>query len=678
MRACALVFSCLLPLAHADEGMWTFDNPPAEPLSKRYGFELTPAWLGRVQQSAVNLGASASFVSAEGLLLTNHHVALGCLEKLSSPGHDLIRDGYVARHRLEELRCPGSNARILVSSEDVTERVSKASTSSKGGDAVTASRKAVIARLEADCKQQSGLSCEVIPLYKGSLYHLYRYKEWDDVRLVFAPEYQAAFFGGDADNFVYPRYALDFALMRVYENGRPVQPAHYLKLARKPVAEGDLIFVAGHPGATDRLLTMAQLRTVRDVTLPIKLASLKRQQALLQAYAKRSPEAARQALDKLFGVENGLKSSLGQQTFLLDADQMTRKEAEEARFRAAYQQQGLAGDPWADAEAASRREAARGKELWALGYGYRTLFDYAGSLVEQAYERQLPESERLSTYRSAGLPEIERRLRAKVPFYKDLQVAIQAGYFLEAEQLLGKQHAFVRTVLGDETPESAAERAIRTSKLDDVNERVRLLGGGIAAIEASDDPLIQLARKVYPLRRELIRYQETQIDTPSKQAAEKLGQARFTMSGRALPPDATATLRLSYGTVAGYQSGGIATPWKTTFGGLLARSDSFDGKPPFQLASKIAVARSKLDPRLPLNFVTTADIIGGNSGSPVLNKDGDWVGLIFDGNLEGLAGRFAYSDATARSTAVDARAILHALERIYGVPELAKELRGGK
>ncbi|HEY9104024.1 S46 family peptidase [Chitinimonas sp.] len=676
--AIALAICLLLPPALADEGMWTFDNPPLSRLDKTYGFQPSAAWLAHLQQAAVNFGASSSFVSPDGLLLTNHHVALGCIDKLSSPARDLAHNGYVAHQRYEELRCPGSMARVLRSSEDVTQQVVEASKTASGGDAVTAMRKRAIARLEADCKQQTGLACEVVPLYKGSLYHLYRYKEWDDVRLVFAPEYQAAFFGGDADNFVYPRHALDFALLRVYENGQPVRPVHYLKLAKRPVAEGDLVFVAGHPGATDRLLTQAQLATLRDITLPIKLASLKRQQAELHAYSQRSPEAARQALDRLFGTENGLKSGLGQEAALLDPKTTAQKEADEQQFRTAYHQQGLAGDPWAEAEAASKREASRAKELWALGYGYRTLFEYAGQLVEQAYERQLPESERLNAYRSAGLPEIERRLRAKVPFYKDLQVAVQAGYFAEAEQLLGKGHSFVRTVLMDATPQEAAEKAIRNSKLDDVNERIRLLQGGVAAIEASDDPLLQLARKVYPLRRELVRYQETQIETPSKQAAEQLGQARFALYGRELPPDATATLRLSYGKVAGYQAGGISTPWKTTFGGLYARADSFDGKPPFDLAPKVAAARSKVVPSTPLNFVTTADIIGGNSGSPVVNRDGEWVGLIFDSNLESLGNRFAYSDTTARSSAVDARAILHALERIYGAPELARELRGGK
>jgi len=689
--------------ASADEGMWTLDSPPVEQIRKRYGVELTPDLLNHLRQSAVNFGASGSFVSGNGLMLTNHHVAASCIDRLSSPSRDLTRHGHLARTPAQELRCPGGTARVLMSIEDVTGAVQQAAAAGSTDEQKNARRKATIAELEATCRTASGLACEMVSLYSGSLYHLYRFKEWDDVRLVFAPEAQAANFGGDADNFVYPRFAFDFALLRVYEGGKPVHSTQHLSMASRPLAEGDPVFVIGHPGRTFRLRTLAQLKSQRDLALPQQLASAKAQQALLHAYSARSPEAARQALDVLFGVENWLKGTRGAYTALSTPAVMERKSAEEAEFRAGYARLGLEGDPWAQVEAAVGRYTARANELWAVGYGRRTLFEHAGHLVELSHERLLPEAQRLSAYRDAEIPAIERRLKADVPVYKDLEIARLAGQFEEAQQLLGAGHPFVQAVLRGATPQpaqgrpkaaetrvaggtgtpvpgadiqAAAEALVRGSRLDQARERVALLGGGVAAIEASDDPLVRLARVVYPIRRELEKFEEEQIDTPIEQAAQRLGQARFAIHGKAVPPDATATLRLAYGRVAGYESYGVSTPWKTTLGGLYARADGFDNKPPFDLAPQVQRARARVDSRVPLNFVSTADITGGNSGSPVVNQRGEWVGLIFDGNLESLGGRYVYTDTQSRSVSVDARAILHALEHIYGAGKLAEELRG--
>lgn len=662
--------------AVADDGMWTFDHPPVDLVKQRYGVALTPEMLGRLQQAAVNYGASAAFVSNNGLMLTNHHVAMSCVEQLSTRERNLTSKGYLARSAAQELRCPGDMARVLLSTSDVTATVLKAVAGGASDEQRNALRKSTIAELETRCANAPGVRCEVVSLYSGSLFHLYRFKQWEDVRLVFTPEYQAGFFGGDPDNFVYPRFALDFALMRVYENGRPLRTPQHLKLADQPVAEGEPVFVAGHPGETDRLQTGAQLKTLRDAVMPLELASAQAQQALLHAYSNRSPEAARQALDRLSGTENWLKSLRGEHAALKDPALMAQKEADEARFRAAYAERGLKGNPWAEIEAATTRHAARAKALWAVGYGYRTLFDQAGKLVELAYERRQPEAERLASYRDAALADIERQIKADAPVYKELEVARLAGHLKEARDLLGDHHPYVKVTLAGLAPDAAAERWLRASRLDDASVRATLLAGGVKAIEASDDPLVRLAREVYPLRRELARFREEQVDTPIQQAAERLGQARFALYGRDSPPDATSTLRLAYGKVAGYQANGNTMPWKTTFGGLLARADSFDGKPPFDLPPSIASARSRLDPRVPLNFVTTADIVGGNSGSPVVNRRGEWVGVIFDTNLEALGGRFAYTDAQARSLAVHAQGIVHALERVYGARTLARELRG--
>ncbi|HEX5684103.1 MAG TPA: S46 family peptidase [Ideonella sp.] len=681
-RAGARFFVATMALAAAtaaiaDDGMWTFDNPPIDQVRERYGVTLSPSLLKHLQHAAVNYDASASFVSASGLMLTNHHVAIGCIEQLSSAKRDLVKHGHIAASAAQELRCPGGTARVLQAIEDVTETVRQAMARGSNDEQRNALRKEAIAGLEKNCDDaKTSRRCEVVSLYSGALFHLYRFKEWDDVRLVFAPEFQAAFFGGDPDNFVYPRFALDFALMRVYENGKPIVSPQYLKLADKPVAEGDAVFVIGHPGRTDRLQTVAQLQTNRDTLLPLRLASAEAQQRLLRAYSKRSAEAARQAVDRLFGTENWLKSMRGEFDALNDAAVMAAKQADEARFRSAYAERGLKDDPWATVQAATSRHAAKAKELWAVGYGYKTLFEHAGNLVELAYERQLPEAQRLEAFRESALPDTERKLKADAPLYKDLEIARLAGQFREAQALLGAEHRFVKTVLGNDSPEAAAERWVRGSRVDDVAVRTALMAGGVKAIEASDDPLIKLAREVYPLRRELARFKEEQVDTPIERAADHLGQARFTIYGRNLPPDATGTLRLSYGKVTGYESRGWVTPWKTTFGGLLARADAFDGKRPFDLPPSIQKARARIDARVPLDFVTTADIIGGNSGSPVVNHRGELVGLMFDSNLEALGGRFIYTDAQARSIAVHAQAIVYALEQVYGAQRIARELHG--
>jgi hypothetical protein len=672
--AAALAWSAI---AVADDGMWTFDNPPVDQVRQRYGVSLTPELMAHLQRSAVHYGASASFVSPQGLMLTNHHVALGCIEQLSSAGRDLVGHGFLAGSAGEELRCPGGTAQVLQSIEDVTERMRTAIAAGSTDEQRNELRKAAMAELEHGCSDaQAGRRCEVVTLYNGSLFHLYKFRQWDDVRLVFAPEFQAAFYGGDPDNFVYPRYALDFALMRVYEHGKPLATPDHLAMAARPIAEGDAVFVIGHPGRTDRLQTLAQLEFNRGVLLPLKLASAEKQRALLQAYSKRSPEAARQAVDRLFGTENWLKSMRGEYAALNDPALMHAKQTDEKSFRDAYAGRGSKDDPWAEVQAATARHAARAKELLAVDYGYKTLLAQAGRLVELAYERQRPEAQRLVEYRDAALPEVERKVKANVPAYKPLEIARLAGLFAEAQGLLGDNHPFVQAALVGRSPEAAAEAWVRDSRLDDVAARSALLAGGVPAIEASQDPLIRLARTVYPMRRELQRFKEEQVDTPIQQAADRLGQARFALYGRQQPPDATATLRLSFGKVAGYESHGFVTPWKTTFGGLLARADGFDGKAPFNLAARVAKTRPRLDGRVPPNFVTTADIIGGNSGSPAVNAQGEWVGLMFDSNLEALGGRFIYTDAQARSIAVHAEAIVYALERIYGAPGLARELRG--
>jgi hypothetical protein len=663
--------------SRADEGMWTFEHAPLATIQQRHGVTVTPQMLARLQAASVHVGASASFVSAEGLLLTNHHVVEGCMARLSSAQKDLAASGFVATRRSDELRCPGFVARVLLRTEDVTARITSVAASATDDAVRNAARKATIASIEKGCSDPTqGLRCEVVSLYSGARYALYHYREWDDVRLAWAPEADAGFFGGDPDNFVYPRFALDAALMRVYEkDGQPHRPTEHLRPAATMPREGELLFVAGHPGHTERLRTVAQLASARDVEFPLMLETARTEIAALHAYAATSAEAARQAQTNIFGTENWYKASLGEYQALKEPALLASKRQDEQALHEAYRRRGLAGDPWAEVAKANALNDALQPQLWGLNFGYRTTLATAADLVALAYERGLPEDQRLAAYSDASLPEIERRLRADAPFYPALETVRLTTTLQRSLTLLGMEHAYMKLALAGRTPAQAAQALVAGTRLGERSERERLLQGGAAAIAASTDPLIMLAREAWPLRRALQLRAETEVETPIRRAAELIDQARFTLHGHDVPPDATNTLRLSFGPAKGYVSNGLTHPWKTTWGGWWDRADSFDQREPFKLAPHIDRARGHVDPRTPLDFVLTADIIGGNSGSPVVDARGELVGLIFDGNLEGLGGNYAYQDSTARAIAVHAEAILTALEKVYGAPALAAEMR---
>ena len=662
--------------AWSDEGVWTFDHPPLALLRAKYGFAPGPEWLEAVRLSSVRVGGgSGSFVSGSGLVLTNHHVVLSCLQKLSNEGSDLVRNGFIARTRGEERACPDTEVLRLESSDDVTEKI-RSAMKSRTDEALTAERNAAIASLENQCKAKTGLRCEVVTLYRGAAYQLYRYRLWTDVRLVFAPESSVGFFGGDPDNFVFPRFDLDFALLRIYDQGQPVRPVHHLKRAPQGVREDDLVFAAGHPYATDRLLTIAQLTLDRDLRFPLMIASAKRQRQVLQQFGARSPEATRRAASNLFGTENWLKGMTGEYKALQEPALFAHKSEEEARLRASFRVSAGENEPWARIEAATRKEAAVLKESWAVRYGYRTLFWMAGSIVEMTAEKGMPDGERLPEYRDSALPTLVLQLTADAPVYKDLEIARLTGYWQEALEMLGTEHSFVQHVLANRSPFAAATELIGATRLDRVEERRRLIDGGADAVNVSSDPLVVLARAVYPLRRRLAKFEEIEIDTPIRQAADEVAQARFRLFGADAYPDATGTLRLSYGTVRGYDADGILVPWRTNFWGLFARRDAFGGRPPFDLPARWIDKQRAIALGTPLNFASTLDIVGGNSGSPVIDRNGDLVGLIFDGNLEGLGARFAYTDDKARAIAVDFRAIVEALEKVYEAQTLAAEIGG--
>ncbi|MGD0964968.1 MAG: S46 family peptidase [Candidatus Acidiferrales bacterium] len=667
--------------AVADEGMWTFDNPPVKLLQQNYGFVPTQGWLDHVRLSSVRLndGGSGSFVSPDGLLLTNHHVARGQLQKNSTPEHDYIANGFYAATKDQEMKSPDLEVNVLVSMENVTARVQAAGTPAMTSEAALKARQAVSAAIESESLKATGLRSDVISLYQGGEYWLYRYKKYTDVRIVFAPEEQAAFFGGDPDNFTYPRYDLDMALFRVYENGKPVHTVNYLKWNPKGPAENELVFVSGNPGSTQRDDTVAQLTLERDVIEPNLLKLLHHRIGVLREYGAQGTEQARESETQIFFLENSRKAFEGRLQGLLDPGVFGKKRSEETEFRdkvAAHPQwQKEYGGAWAQIEEATQKYGAFYKE----DLFRRTdspLFATALSLVQYAAEVAKPDGERLAGYHDSQMESLKYSLLSPAPVYANMETARMAGSLQQALAELGPNDPWVETALDGKTPAEAAHSYIGGSKLADPGVRRQLLEGGESAIAASTDPLIALAKRLDPLQRAMVKRMDEEVKSVDTSAGERLGKARFLVYGKDAYPDATFTLRLSYGTASGYPMNGTKAPYKTTYYGLYDRSAGFDGQPPFNLPQRYLDGRTKLNLATPLDFVATVDIIGGNSGSPVFDRNGELVGLIFDGNIESLAGDFVYDGTLNRGVAVDSAAMLEALRKLYGAGKLADELEG--
>jgi hypothetical protein len=681
-RRTALLAALALPaLAAADEGMWTFDNLPLKLLQDKYGFTPGKQWLDRVRLASVrfNDGGSGSFVSPDGLMITNHHVGLGCIQNISTEERDYVASGFSAPSRGQEPACPGYEVNVLVAMEDVTAKVLGAVKPAMTDKAAGEARKAATARLEKECAERTGQRCEVIPLYQGGEYQLYTYKKYTDVRLVFAPEQQTAFFGGDDDNFTFPRHDLDICIMRAYENGAPARPAAYLPWGRAGAADGDLVFVSGNPGSTSRLETVAQLDSERRVIQPKILRSLNRRIGTLKAYAAKSPENERRAKEYIFSYANSIKAREGMLKALQDPKAMAAKAAAEKDLRGRYAAGRAAGpaDPWETIAAAQRRFDARFSEYRMIELGLMhapRLLGIAGDIVRYVDEKEKPNDVRLEEFRDSNLESLENELYSPAPIYDDLDEVMLADRLKEAQAELAPAHPFTKAVLGGRTPEQAAHEAVSGTKLKDVAARKALVEGGRAAVAASTDPMIVLARKIDPLARQVRSFKEDDVDAAQKRAGERIAQARWKAFGRTLSPDATFTLRLAFGVVKPYPAEGTIVPARTTFHGLYDRSASFRNRPPWNLMPRWVEHEKDLELQTPFNFVSTADIIGGNSGSPVISRDGEFVGIIFDGNIESLASDYYYSDEVARAVAVDARGIVEALRKVYGAAALVQEL----
>jgi hypothetical protein len=661
--------------------MWTFDNPPVKQLQEKFNFTPTQQWLDHLRLSSVRLndGGSGSFVSPHGLLLTNHHVARVQLQKNSSAEHDYIRDGFYATTPEQEMKSQDLEVNVLVSYEDVTDRVNTATKGAKNTEEEFAKRKAVIAEIEKESTEKTGFRSDVVTLYQGGEYWLYRYKKYTDVRLVFAPEQQAAFFGGDPDNFTYPRYDLDMALYRVYENGKPIDSKDYLKWNPQGAGDGDLVFVSGHPGSTQRLSTYASLLFDRDTVTPIIIQVLQRRIATLRDYSARGPEQTRQAASQIFGLENSLKVYVGRLEGLRDKNLMEKKRREEEEFRAKVdanpEWKKEFGNAWDGVAEAIDKAKPRINEQFFRSTDSQ-LAGLAVNLVTYVSEIQKPDGERLEGFHDSQLESLRLRLFSPAPIYPEMEIARMTSALEAGVKELGPNDPWIKAVLDGRTPKDAANQLISGTKIGDAAFRKSLAEGGQTAVDASTDPLVAMARRIDPIRREQIKWFENNVQSVQQRSGEKLGRARFAVYGKNTYPDATFTLRLSYGQVMGYPMNGTKAPYKTTIYGLYDRAASFNNKVPFDLPKRYVDGKDKLDLATPFNFVTTNDIIGGNSGSPVVDRQGDIVGLIFDGNIQSLVGDFVYDSYQNRAVAVHTAVMTEALKKLYGAQKLVDELMG--
>jgi hypothetical protein len=696
MLLCALIVALLtfqtIPVTAFDEGMWTFNNVPRETIKQKYGFDVTDDWLHKVQLASVRFpGGSGSFVSPNGLVLTNYHIVEDVVGELSTAAKDYAKEGFVARNQSEELKAEGISLDQLVSIEDVTAVVNSTVKSDMSAAEANAARRAQIAAIETQSMQQTGLKSDVVPLYQGGQYNLYRYKRYNDIRLVFVPEFQAAFFGGDPDNFNFPRFNIDMALVRVYENGQPLKVENYFKWSKTGAKDGELVFVTGHPGSTQRLNTVAHLESLRDVSIPLLIRMFESRRAGLKAYMAQGEEQTRRGQNELNSVENSLKVYKGQIAGLQDPKLMAQKRVAEQMLRTSVsadpRRQREYGDAW-DAIGKGRRDLAtyeRDRRFLdpttgnpVLPAGFNTpLFAFARALVRLADENTKPDAKRLPEFSNARRAQLEGALYSTPLLYDDLEKAKLTNSLAFMQSEYGANSAMMKKVLEGKTPEARAAELIDGTKLKDVDYRKQLAAAGKKGIDDSRDPMIELAQDVDKEARAARKRYDEEVVAVERTGYAKIAHALFEDQGTKLYPDATFTLRLSYGAVKGYKENGKFVPPFTTFGGLFARSNKYHHEFPYNLPPRWTSKRAALNLQTPFNFVSTNDIIGGNSGSPTINKRAELVGLIFDGNIQSLVGNFEYDESVNRSISVDSRGMLEVLRKVFGANAIVNELMRG-
>jgi len=674
-----LTFGSLASFASGDEGMWTFDKFPVAKVKHAYGFTATPAFLDHLRKAALRSpGCTASFISPDGLVMTNHHCVLGCVAALSTAQKNLIDNGFIAPRREDEQRCPNFDVNQLVAITDVTARIHAATAGKTGADANAALRAATVG-VQQSCGSDQTVRCDLVSLYHGGVYDVYRYKHYDDVRLVFAPEFAVAQFGGDPDNFNFPRFDLDVGIVRAYENGKPAASPDYLRWSENGSKAGELVFVPGNPGGTSRELTISELTYERDYGLPAAVAQLEELRGIYEEFARRGPEQAREVNETLFGLENGIKVQSGRRLALVEPAFFAAKVAEEKRLRAAVAAKpALRADAsaWTEIERVQALRASVARRQGAATGATRGLLGTAITLVRAAAERPKPNAQRLPEFTDQALPRLARAMSTATPVFSDLQQVQIAFGLSKLRETLGTDDPLVKAFLGTESPDQLAHRLVAGTKLGDPAARKALYDGGADAIAASTDPMIVFARAIDPQLRALQKDAEDRIAAPSRAAAERIAHARFAVYGTSIDPDATFTLRLSYGTVKGFanQSDAQVPPY-TTIGGLFERAT---GAAPYVLPKSWLDAKPALDLTVPMNLSTTNDIIGGNSGSPLVNARGEIIGLIFDGNIFSLGGDYGYDPVRNRAIAVDSRALLEAFSKVYHADALVAEIRAAR
>lgn len=682
-----------IPVAALDEGMWTFNNVPREDIKRKYGFDVSDEWLRKVQLASVrfNNGGSSSFVSPNGLVLTNYHIVEDIVGELSSATKDYAKEGFIARNHAEELKAEGLELNVLMEIEDVTPLINSVVKDNMSDADANAARKAQISSVEAQSTKTTGMRSDVVTLYQGGQYNLYRYKKYTDVRMVFVPEFQAAFFGGDPDNFNFPRFNVDMALVRVYENDQPVKVANYFKWSKLGAKDGELVFVTGHPGSTQRLNTIGHLESLRDVSIPLILRMQASRQKMLKQYMAQGEEQTRRAQNELNSIENSLKVYKGQVAGLKDPQLMAKKRRAEQALRNAVNADARKkkeyGGAW-EAIGKGRSDLATYERerrfldptitsTVVLPAGLNTtLFGYARTIVRLADENPKPDAERIPEFSSTRRGTLEAALYSTAPIYDDYEQAKLANSLTFMQSEYGANHPLMKKVLKGKTPEARAAELISGTKLKDVEFRRQLATPGAMGIEDSPgDPMVELARDIDNEARAVRKRYEEEVVAVELANYAKIAHALFEDQGTKMYPDATFTLRLSHGAVKGYRENGKWVPPFTTLGGLYARSNQYHHAFPYNLPPRWTARRRFVNPRTPFNFVSDNDIVGGNSGSPIINKKAELVGLIFDGNIQSLVGNFEFDPSVNRAISVDVRGMMEILRNVFKADAIANELR---